>query len=413
MNKIFIVFRFELKEYFRNKGLIISAIVFALLIIGLSFLPKIIDSFSSNKSVEDAKKAKPIYALILTDNLRENEFDRFLQKALNVNVQIIENSSDTMENLKTGIKEGRIEKAFVFSRDTDYTYILNNSSLSDKTKTDFDLLLKSFLQKMHLSNMGLTVSEIDNLIDIKITSTPIVLGNYEGVSYGMTTAINVLMYIAILTFSSVLSYNIITEKTSKTVEVLVSSTSTFNLLFGKVFALLVFIILEGLFLGVVIFFSIQNIGISSEISQVLLQAVGFKNLIYILIFLLLGITLYLFFTTIFAAKINRIEEAGSASLPTIILILIPYFIAFNIQSTESLFFKILSFVPFFSPILMPARFMYNDIPTSEILASIILLAGTAILIAYIASKLYQKDVLSSGSKTSKLLSALSIFSKKR
>ncbi|MEL3909147.1 MAG: ABC transporter permease [Treponemataceae bacterium] len=412
MNKFFTIFKFEFKEYLRNKGLIISALIVAIVIVFLSFLPKIISAFSSGDD-GGSKKHQTIYALVLTDNLRENGFADVVQNEFGVDIKIVENTAESIEALKGEIQNKTIEKAFAFTSDTSYNYIINNAGRQDWTTSTFDTILKKFLQKLQLADMGLNSSEVENFFDMQITSTPIILGKHEGVSYGIASALNVIIYMVIITFSSVLSYNIITEKTSKTVEVLITSTSTTNLLFGKVFALLAFIILEGLFLGLVAFLSFRNVEGASDIAGVLFNTIGTQNLIYILIFLLLGVALYLFFITIFSAQINRLEDAGSASLPTIILIIIPYFLVFSVHDTEQLFFKILSFIPFFSPILMPTRFLHNVIPAYEIWGAVIILAGSAILVGYLASKLYRRGILNTGNKGGKILSALSFLRNKK
>ena len=400
MKKFITVFKFELMQLLKNKGLIITAILTAAVIVFLSFLPKILSGSSSSGKTDSATAdKKPVYALVLTKKLAKNGFDKVVEHEFGVTVKLVENDPETLQTLIEQIKNEEVERAFVFTGDTTYNYLVNNAKMSDTGMTRFSEVLKVFLQKLQLSDLGLTdAAALDNFFALPISAYPIVLGKNENFTYALSIVLNVLMYMIIISFSSILSYNIVTEKISKTVEVLITSTDTTTLLFGKVFALLAFIILDGIFLGTVAFFSLKNLEGSSDIVAQILQMIGTGNLISIILFIILGTLLYLCFISIFAAKINQMEEAGQAVFPVILLILVPYFLVFNVHDMNLPIIKVFSYIPFFSPILMPIRFMQDTIPSYRVWISLTILAVSAGLLGYLAAKLYRKGILNTGNK---------------
>lgn len=399
MKKFITVFKFELMQLLKNKGLIITAILTAAVIVFLSFLPKILSgSSSSGKADSAAADKKPVYALVLTKKLAKNGFDKVVEHEFGVTVKLVENDPETLQTLIEQIKNEEVERAFVFTGDTTYNYLVNNAKMHDNSMTRFTEVLKVFLQKLQLSGLGLNDAALDNFFTLSISAYPIVLGKNENFTYGLSIVLNVLMYMIIISFSSILSYNIVTEKISKTVEVLITSTDTTTLLFGKVFALLAFILLDGIFLGLVAFFSLKNVEGSSDIAAQILQIIGTGNLISIILFIILGTLLYLCFISIFAAKINQMEEAGQAVFPVVLLILVPYFLVFNIHDMNLPIIKVFSYIPFFSPILMPIRFMQDTIPSYLVWISLAILAVSASLLGYLAAKLYRKGILNTGNR---------------
>ena len=262
----------------------------------------------------------------------------------------------------------------------------------------------------------------------------------------MVLAMALYMFIAI--FSGMVMSSVIEEKSSRVVEVLVSSVKATELMFGKIIGValvaltqfLLWIVLTGLIIGIIggvvgmdkitggmdesqtqmVQEMAMGTGAGTTIDlealtdttavaegptglQAVLGTLGSLNYAQIVIsFLLFFIFGYLLYASLFAAIGSAVEnEADTQQLqiPVTIPLLVGFFVAFYaFRSPESSLVWWFSMIPFTSPIVMLARIPFG-VPTWELVLSIGLLILTFLACAWASAKIYKVGILMYGKKS--------------
>jgi ABC-2 type transport system permease protein len=132
-----------------------------------------------------------------------------------------------------------------------------------------------------------------------------------------------------------------------------------------------------------------------------LIAVPATTLLYFLLFFILG---YLVYASLYAALgslVNRIEDVNSITTPLNIVLIVTYFLSiYALGNPDAEYVRWLSYVPFFTPMLMFIRVSLSNPAWWEPLVSIVLLLGAIFLFTWLAAKIYRVGVLLYGKRPS-------------
>ena len=261
----------------------------------------------------------------------------------------------------------------------------------------------------------------------------------SGVYMAVSMILGMIIYMFITLFGAMVMSSVIEEKSSRVVEVLVSSVKATELMFGKIIGValvaltqfFLWIVLTAAIVGIVGAVAGQNIlggsnptelvqsmgmtanadqaeAITQAVSepggmQVVLSTVGnlpFGTiLICFVLFFLLG---YMLYASLFAAIGSAVENEGDSSqlqLPLTVPLLIGFFIAiYAFKAPDSALVFWGSMIPFTSPIVMLARLPFG-VPAWEITVSIVVLAATVVFCAWASAKIYKVGILMFGKKS--------------
>ena len=253
---------------------------------------------------------------------------------------------------------------------------------------------------------------------------------FTKVQFTLGIALAMLVYMFIIFFGGQVMQGVAEEKTNRIIEVIVSSVKPFQLMMGKIIGVslvaltqfVLWIVLTGaLYLGFSAFMGLSNPEMLSsgtvmaqqisnenvmnnESVQSILQivhSIDFGTIIAtFLIFFILG---YLLYATLYAAIGSLVDNNTDAqqftlpvTVPLIVAIISSFYIVNNPDSSLSVW---LSMIPFTSPISMMVRVPFG-VPIWQIVLSIVLLAGTFVLMTWIAAKIYRTGILMYGKKLS-------------
>ena len=253
---------------------------------------------------------------------------------------------------------------------------------------------------------------------------------FTKVQFTLGIALAMLVYMFIIFFGGQVMQGVAEEKTNRIIEVIVSSVKPFQLMMGKIIGVslvaltqfVLWIVLTGaLYLGFSTFMGLSNPEMLSsgtvmaqqisnenvmnnESVQSILQivhSIDFGTIIAtFLIFFILG---YLLYATLYAAIGSLVDNNTDAqqftlpvTVPLIVAIISSFYIVNNPDSSLSVW---LSMIPFTSPISMMVRIPFG-VPIWQIVLSIVLLAGTFVLMTWIAAKIYRTGILMYGKKLS-------------
>lgn len=270
-----------------------------------------------------------------------------------------------------------------------------------------------------------------DLESINLTETGQEKSSNSGILYGLGFGLGVLIYIFIFVYGSQTMQGVIDEKTSKIVEVIVSSVKPFQLMMGKILGIasvgLLQFLIWILLIGVVTPLVLGLVGLEmpqdqmmnemsrtmgSEGMQAASRASGIARFMTALaevdlgfiafVFLFYFIGGYLLYGSLFAAvgaSVDSLQESQQFMFPITIPLLIAYFGLFMFilddpHGPVSFWFSV---IPFTSPIAMVGRLGFG-VPAWQLALSMLMLVGGFILTTWIAGRIYRVGILVSGAK---------------
>lgn len=398
MKKFLTVFGFTYKETIRNKGLIISTIITLIIMAGFFNMDKIIGLFKSD-SVDE---------IMITEsgnlNLINNEFIKNLDdKDYKF---VIAKDSKEVEDVKKELESG----------DSKYVALLE---VSNKTELEGKLYVNkspgSELQKKVTSVLN-DMKVMTNMKKYKLTTeeytsimSPAKLeiiqkGNSSKERMVLVYALVFGIYMITLTFGSMVANSVIEEKTNRIMETLITMAKPMELFFGKVLG----VCAVGLTQIVIIlgagFAMLKTSGISTESINAL--NLNFGVIIAFIFYFLLG---YLTFSMLYAAVASLAsspQDVNSSMGAITMIFVVVFLIAMNCMGNiDTTFAKVMSYIPFASPLLIFERIILSNVGAIEIVITTIINVGFIILVGIVSSKLYKRGTLHYGRKIS-LIKAL-------
>jgi ABC-2 type transport system permease protein len=232
-------------------------------------------------------------------------------------------------------------------------------------------------------------------------------GGMNDPAFAAAYAGSFVLYMVILIYAVAVMRSVLEEKTSRIVEVILSSLRPWQLMLGKILGV------GAVGLTQLAAWAMVGAGVASvalprvmaarpELAQ--LAAVrpllpGPSFLAYFVVFFLGGFFIYSALYAAVGAMCNSDEEAQQAQFPLMLLIIIPIFALVGvIDSPNSSTSVILSLIPFFSPFLMFARAAGGAAPAWQIGLSVVLMVLTVVGVAWLAGRIYKVGILMTGKR---------------
>lgn len=428
MNHLSLIIKREYLNKVKNKSFIIMTFVSPLITIALFLLIGFLTNVNKNKEriidiVDESGYAKEIFS---TSNSSTSY--RILK-----NTALAKARKDVEEQEHYGLlyipkvdSVSQLEKNVKFySQDTpSLTLIAELESKIGKKLTD-----------INYQNKGLNIDKIKEAkinIDINQESyagekTSKLSG---GLKLGFGMVAGYLLFMFIIIYGNMIMRSIIEEKTSRIIEVIISSVKPMQLMLGKIFGTSLAGITQ--FVIWVILLSVVSVGLSSvfgldvsstqvqqqEIAQEALKVSNIQgkiglvlNEIYslpltnlIVMFLLFFIGGFLLYSSLYAAigaAVDNETDTQQFMMPIMVpLILAVYVGGFTVlEDPHGTVAQVFSFIPFTSPVVMLMRIPFG-VPIWQQILSVVLLFTTFIGVVWFASKIYRVGILMYGKKPS-------------
>ena len=401
MKQFFTIFKHELSQYFKNKIFVITTLILILAVSGFLFAPRIGEIINKSKNAESSEEKKS-EVLVKSDN---TDLEKLLPAiAASFPQQNVKITNDSVDEIKKQIKDQSVEFAFVLSSDLkSYTYLANVSVLQDPNLNTMDNLLKTLYSHAYLKKHGLNDNQIAEVQNPNITHTIESISEDGTKNFWYAYVMVFVLYMVIMMFGQKVAMSVVTEKTSRAMEVLITSASPVALMFGKILASSV----AGIFQITAIFgsaFISYNINKSYfETNAVINTLFNFPASLvgYLLIFFLLGFLIYSFLFGAMASTVSKIEDLSSVVMLIQIIFVAGFVVSTNAMTSgdvNSELMKGLSLFPLTSPMAMFTRIAMSEVPGLEILLSVAFLILATIFIGYIAAKIYRVGVLMYGTR---------------
>lgn len=208
------------------------------------------------------------------------------------------------------------------------------------------------------------------------------------------------MYMVVILYGQMIAQDVANEKSSRVMEILISSASPVTHMFAKIFGVALVGLTQILLLvgvGYTLISSRKEELAGSFLDEVGLVDIPIDLIIYAIIFFLLGYMLYATLAAMLGSLVSRSEDVGQLIMPMIILIVIAFLVAmFGLGAPESTIVTISSFIPFFTPMVMILRIGMLSLPIWEIGLSIVILIISIIILGLIGARVYKGGVLMYG-----------------
>lgn len=391
MKNFLTVLKFEMFHYFKNKVFIISTIILiALISIGLT-IPTIMDMFEDDAS-EGSNDDTAIYGFYDPEGFIEDfEFldNNFYLGDLNL--------YDSEALLREDVLNGEIMGAYAMMSPTKYEYILLNNEMSDQGVGAFENAYTYSYQKQGFEALGVDFEEVVSLVRPEFDNEVSILGKDSAKNYLYTYVLVFGLYMVIIMYGQLIATSVASEKSNRTMELLVTSTKSSYLIFGKV--------ISGALAGII---QVGGVIAAGKISYMLNAKAWDGDLDFLfdipgevlLSFSVFGILGYLMFAFVFGALgalVSKTEDVSASATPVTIIFVIVFMIAMmGMSDTSSIILKIASFVPVSSFLAMFVRISMGAVSNIEIAISLVILAASTFGVGILASRIYRMGTLMYG-----------------
>ena len=395
MKDILTVMKFTIKDMVKRKSFIISTLIILLLIVIGFNVPNIIKSIKGENAGDK---------LLIVDNENIFEGNLDLLKQANLGYEI-ETGSATFEEIKTKIENEEISEAIIIEKqetNIKIRYIVENTTMMEEVPETLVNAINSLYTNMQINKLGLTEEELQSIVpnfefSLEQTEEEKANGNIL-----VMMLMSIVLFYAIYFCAYQVSSSITTEKTSKIMETLVTSTSPRTIVLGKTIGIGIVGLLQMiLIVGTALLCSKAFLD-----AEVLNAALDMSNItpylgIVTIVYFILGYFEYSLLYALTGSTVSKPEDIQSANTPVAILAVIGFYLSyFTMMNPTSELNLFASLFPISSPFCMPFRIMMGLATGKDVAISIVILIITILLIAKVAIKIYSNAILNYGTKMS-------------
>lgn len=388
-----IVAKFTMRDMISRKSFRISTlIILVLIVIGFN-IPNLINHFSNSDGD----------TILLVD--RDNIFAGTLEGINEIpnSDYRTEFSSDDDTTIKEKIKNGDVNSAFIIEKTATspkIRYIVKNTAtISEPPQVIIDQL-NTLYTSVQLAKLGLTEKQLASVtpnfdFQIEQAESEVVGGNI-----GIMMILSLVLFFAVYFCTLQVSSSITTEKTSKIIETLVTSTNPRAIILGKTIGIGIIGLLQMTLFVITAIISAHNF-LNPEILNTLLDLSNFTPYLAIIatIYFILGFFIYAFAYALVGATVSKPEDIQAANMPVAFITMAGFYLAyFTLMEPTSSIANFAALLPISSPFCMPLRVMMGIASSGEVVLSVIILLVSCALIAHIAIKIYSNAILNYGNQ---------------
>ena len=395
MKDLFTVMKFTMKDMVKRKSFLISTLIILILIVIGFNVPNLIKKFNGDNNGNKL-------LIVDSQNIFEGTLEDLKQMDFGYEFEIT-NENLKFEDVKQKIEDNQVEEAIIIKPEEEkikISYVVKDSTMMDGVPEEVINALTSIYSNLKISKLGLTEEQLQSItpnfeFNLQQTEEKSASGNVFAMML-----MSIVLFYAIYFCAYQVSSSITTEKTSKIIETLVTSTSPKTIVLGKtigigIVGLAQMIVITGTALISAKAFLepelLENVLDMSNITPYL----GIMTAIYFI----LGYLSYALLYALTGSTVSKPEDIQSANSPVAILAVIGFYLSyFTMMNPTSELNVFASLFPISSPFCMPFRIMMGLASKTDVIMSIAILFVTIIVIAHVAIKIYSNAILNYGTK---------------
>ena len=396
MRDIITVMKFTIKDMVKRKSFIISTLIILLMIVIGFNIPNIMEALSGDETGGDT------LLIVDNENIFEGNLELLKQMDWGYNIEI---GQQTFDEIKEKIENGDIYDAIMIEKQANNVkirYIVESTTMMDGVPETIVNTINTLYTNIQINKLGLTEAELKSItpnfeFSLEQTDEEEASGNVL-----VMMLMSIVLFYAIYFCAYQVSSSITTEKTSKIMETLVTSTTPTTIVLGKT----VGIGIVGL-LQMIVIVTTALISANAFLDPEMLNSVlDMSNItvylgIITIVYFILGYFAYALLYALTGSTVSKPEDIQSANQPVAIIAVIGFYLAyFTMMNPTSELNLFASLCPISSPFCMPFRIMMGLASGTDVAISIAILVVTILVIAKVAIKIYSNAILNYGTKMS-------------
>lgn len=390
------IFKFEMDNYFKSKSYIISTILTAIIAAVTMFVPRIVDSFKGDSgkneanieiSAEDMRNLA-IYApegMINTEALKNIFPDGNFQ------------TCETKEQVKELVENETAEAGFVINSATDFDYYVFNKRITDNDMEIFKEYMQQIVRLEYCQENNLDYEDFMAMEYTYINANENILGKDGLQNYWYCYILVIIVFLLVIMYGVSIASGVTNEKSNRSIEILVTSTSSNSLLFGKVFAGAVAMVFQA---GVIAIGLLGAYQFNKEYWGDTIKMFLDIPTDVLVIFAIFGIGGFLFYAFIYGALgalVSKIEDLNkSAGTAQMIVTVVYMVVLLQLQNVDGIVIKVCSYLPISSYSAMFARVAMGNVAVWEIVLSAVILYASVIGMGFLGGKIFRSSTLRYG-----------------
>ncbi|MDR1495609.1 MAG: ABC transporter permease [Clostridiales Family XIII bacterium] len=440
MTKIRAVLGFEYRGYIKSKSFVITTIIFVAVILILSQVPRFMGAFQGigtiigggekqsalvilyGEAENDVfvKALDPKVFAVAAGGMYEWTIDKRSSYATESQVQTVDGDSyqesgkDATDPQKL-ISDGKYDIVMEYDGGKDYKlYGKGQDFMLSTLPMMLDPVLTNAARSVKMTGMTTEQqAEVKNVLDTTVAGEVRTVGGGDAQSnYWLAYVMLYVLFMSIMLYGQFIVNAVINEKSSKMMELLVTSANPIELMFGKVFGvgMAAFTQIGAIVVAVAASFALNfdtwenQIPEFKEILSQMNLSVGL--FVFFILFFVVGYFLYAFICAAVGSTASRVEDAGSVSTLPMMLATASFIVSLvSMQNVDAAYVHVLSFIPFFSPWIMFARLCMASATFSEAAIALAILVAAVIFFGWLSAKIYRVGVMMYG-KPMKLVSVV-------
>lgn len=447
------IFGFTYLQQVKSKSFIVSTIIVCVLIIALFVLIGVL-SFSELDGVfgGDGDSADGIDTLYVCNETEIPDFD-----SSEIGVKCARLSAEELEQKQEEVKTGDKAEAVLhiaYSSDGENGEVRpvsvrlyrpqNKELVSDDYMNSLAEACRLAVKESLLMSLGVEQSDVA-LAETPISGEVLIYGNEmsefrQALSTAAPMLFAAIMFMFIVSYAQIIAQSVAMEKTSRVIELLITSVRPLAIVMGKVFAMLLVVITQlavisavaGVCAGVFSLFAAAAAGGSgiaevtrgvsealegagTSLQEELMNAMpGLSQplaIAAIIVIFLLGFLFYALLAALIGAGISRSEDLASGIQPLALISVLGFFLSYlppafdmgyaagsgDFTGETNILTVIARYLPISSPFALPSAIILGQIGTAEIIISTVILAGLTFATMMLVAKVYENIILYSGS----------------
>ncbi len=411
------VFHFEFFSKMKQKSVRVTTAVMLIIILLATSIPTIIGFFDKDSSSTELSSTTQVEE----NNTNEETWGYVNNQQVLTQEDIegiypfsIATAYDSEEALRKGVEEGEIEKGLMATNPNHITVVAKDLSMYDVSQQIVERAVNEYFTNKHLIAAGINPEEVTKAQENTFTYGVENLGKNGATGFAFAMVGMLVVYFLVLLYGAGVATTVAREKSDRTMEILITNTKAENLIWGKVVAnvclsigQLILMLLVG---GIGIYLNRSHYPL--ELLGIIIQSITPSLVLVFVGFTLMGTFLYYFLYAALGALVSKVEEVGNATAPIQFIFVAAYLLSTTaLQMPDSPLMRIISIVPFSSPMAMFIRYNMVTVPVFDMILAVVLMLVTIWVMAIIAIKIYRLGTLNYGNRMSFTKAVKSAFSK--
>jgi len=403
MNNFFIILFHTYLTKLKTKSFLVTTIITAVILVSLTNIPRIIEFFDKDGEAEK---------IAVIDN--SGQLFEPLQEQLSASNDEIEliPFTDSLAEAEQQVEEGDFTGVLELMMTADQLPSASYKSMSmadSMVVTELQTSLQQLKTMMASAQINLTQEQLAQLYEPVAFERAALEENAKteeelNQARGLVYVLLFIIYFAVIMYASMIATEVATEKSSRVMEILISSVSPIKQMFAKIIGVGLLSLTQ-----MAVFLLVGYVSIKQNLESMeggFFEFFGFGNIpaatiAYGVIFFILGYFLYATLAAFLGSLVSRIEDVNQMITPMTMLVVAGFMIAMvGLSTPEAGFITVTSYIPFFTPMIMFLRVGMLNLPFWEIGLSIGILLGTIIILAIFGARVYRGGVLMYGKSNS-------------